>query len=190
MKEIYVPIEGYEKYEISNMGNVKNSITGKIISQRKSNGYKRVNLRKGNVKYEKPHVANVHRLVAAAFVYNDSPDTKTYVNHIDGNKENNEATNLEWCTARENTLHAIRTGLMHCDYKRNGEITAEKMRKPVIQMDMVGNVINTFDSAADAAKTIHNRGTIETAANCIGKACLNKIRQAYGYKWKFMEVMH
>lgn len=51
----------------------------------------------------------VHRLVA--FAYLDKPDGKDYVNHKDGNKLNNDVSNLEWCTIKENNDHARRTGL-------------------------------------------------------------------------------
>lgn len=53
----------------------------------------------------------VHTLVAETFVHNPDPENKKYVNHIDGNKHNNAASNLEWVTSGENQEHAYRIGL-------------------------------------------------------------------------------
>lgn len=52
-----------------------------------------------------------HRAVALCWISN--PDSKPYVNHIDGDKHNNTSTNLEWCTAKENTAHALKTNLLN-----------------------------------------------------------------------------
>ena len=65
----------------------------------------------------------VHVLVAQAFIDNPDPEHKTQVNHIDGNKENNDISNLEWVTAKENNEHARRTGLWV-----STEENAERMR--------------------------------------------------------------
>ena len=129
--EMFKTIKGFERYSVSNQGRVINSETGKVLSQRKaSNGYLRVNLRKGNIKYEKPHVASVHRLVAEAFLERISG--KNYVNHKDLNKENNNVENLEWCTAKENSQHVY---LNDADYRKkcnaNLKVSHERAKQKI-----------------------------------------------------------
>ena len=111
-------IVGYEgKYEITDDGVVisikRKARNGKPIGGRAlkggtyPNGYRYVMLRDD---YGKDTCVMIHRLVAQTFIPN--PLNLPCVNHLDGNKQNNCITNLEWCTPLENVRHAIRTGLV------------------------------------------------------------------------------
>ena len=106
--ETWKEIEGFNgRYEVSNFGNVRNS-KGKILKQSISrNGYKRISLFKNGYKF-----MLVHRLVAIAFV--DNPESKPCVNHIDNDRANNFAENLEWVTHKENMMWASSQGRMVC----------------------------------------------------------------------------
>lgn len=87
--EIYREIVGFEKYEVSNFGNVRNKTNNKIMKQSlDKDGYKKLNLRN----MEKAYTRVVHRLVAKEFLAND--ENKNRVRHIDGNKTNNNVNNL------------------------------------------------------------------------------------------------
>lgn len=98
-------IEGYPNYTISDSGVVMSRTTGKPLIGTVASGYRKVMLRNtGSYKF-----FLVHRLVGLAFIPN--PENKPCVNHIDGDKKNNAASNLEWCTYSENTRHAVRLGL-------------------------------------------------------------------------------
>jgi hypothetical protein len=115
--EIWSSIDRAPDYEVSNIGRVRRSLTaikrnstkrGRMLSLKsdKNTGYVRVSLRSRDGKLLREQV---HRLVARAFLGDHRRGC--HVNHIDGNKENNEASNLEWCTPQENVRHAWRTGL-------------------------------------------------------------------------------
>lgn len=99
--EEWKPIKGFEDYEISNKGRVKSLKYGKerILKYGYRNGYKIVSLNKENTK----QTFKIHRLVAEAFIPNNDPINKIFVNHIDENKENNDVSNLNWMTPSENT---------------------------------------------------------------------------------------
>jgi len=111
-------VAGYEGvYRVSDLGRVRSldrMVDGPIV-QRKSNGkvislsfvhrYQKVGLQQNGLRKQ----FLVHRLVAAAFI-GPCPDGKQ-VNHLDGDKLNNQPSNLEYVTPSQNTLHAYETGL-------------------------------------------------------------------------------
>lgn len=122
MSEVWKEVEGYGgMVEVSDLGRVRNldrvieysdgrkySYKGKVLKQCVDHGgYLSVPINiNGKRRLEKSH-----RLVATAFVDGKSPDRNT-VNHIDGNKQNNVPSNLEWCTLSENTRHAMKMGFI------------------------------------------------------------------------------
>jgi hypothetical protein len=120
MIELWKPIKEYEDhYEVSNLGNVrtkahavscrgsKTRIVGSMIRKlcTNRNGYATITLSKNNVWF----TATVHQLVAQAFLPEFIKGTE--LNHQDGDKTNNRATNLEVSNSSHNQLHAVSTGL-------------------------------------------------------------------------------
>lgn len=118
--EEWKDIPGYEgKYQVSDLGNVRSlnyRRTGQVrnlaLSQHKL-GYMMLNLK---LEFKKTHY--VHRLVAMVFIPN--PDSLEEVNHIDGDKTNNQVENLEWCTHFGNMQHAWNNGLLKINHPGNG----------------------------------------------------------------------
>ena len=110
MLEVWKDVIGYEGlYRVSNLGRVKSLCKCNEIILKAGmakSGYFTVCLHNN----KKPLTHNVHRLVAQAFIPN--LENKRYVNHIDGNKQNNILSNLEWVTHGENMKHAYDIGLM------------------------------------------------------------------------------
>jgi hypothetical protein len=114
-------------YEVSNLGRVRRKIRSKRAKQigdyayikGSSNGnYLQIFVRPD---YGKAIVYSIHRLVANSFIQNlnDKPE----VNHIDGNKLNNRADNLEWATHKENCQHREQFGLSNNKRDANGRFT-------------------------------------------------------------------
>lgn len=101
-----VEIKGYEGlYSIDKSGNVFCKSKGKRNPTLASHGYLTIRLLKDG-KYKGFYI---HRLLSIAFIPN--PNNLPCVNHLDGNKLNNSISNLEWCTYKENSIHAVKTGL-------------------------------------------------------------------------------
>ena len=93
--EEYRIIEGFEKYSISDLGNVRNNKTARILKQATNMRYRQINIR-GKTLY-------VHRLIALAFIPNI--ENKPTVDHIDKNESNNNVSNLRWANMSEQNLN-------------------------------------------------------------------------------------
>jgi hypothetical protein len=116
LDEIWKTIPGYEGvYEVSNHARVRSlnriccytnrRLMGKVLATKLTLGYPTLGLHKNRKTYH----LKIHRLVAQAFIPN--PENKPFINHINGIRHDNRLENLEWCTAQQNMIHALETGL-------------------------------------------------------------------------------
>ncbi|MCA1184625.1 NUMOD4 domain-containing protein [Bacillus licheniformis] len=148
MKEEWRRLKGLidcgDSYEVSNLGNVRNYLTGKQLKPRDKRGYLQVVLWLNNRRKD----VNVHRLVALAFLEKDAK--RNYVNHMDGDKKNNKISNLEWVTPRENKIHAWQTGLI--DPQQHRDLMKKLHSKPVSKINSDGLVLATYESGVEASK--------------------------------------
>ena len=187
MEEIWKDIAGYEgKYQVSNLGRVRRL----AFTYKKANGwgvfdykatpgiarywvgkdgYQHIKLRNNN---NTSKAFLVHRLVAMAFVsgYQDGYD----VNHIDENKQNNRADNLEWLKHVDNINHGTHN-------KRATAWLNDCGRKAVVQMSLDGQDLQSFDSLLSASKATG------IYVGSIGNVCRGKCKTAGGYRWKYAD---
>ena len=182
MKEVYKDIIGYDgKYKISNLGNVMsmnyrgNTKKPKVLTPIKHHlGYLLVHLVDGN---NKVRIKMIHTLVAEAFIPN--PEGKKFVNHIDGNKQNNAVTNLEWATSKENMNHAIRTGLRN-PHKNNHPHGKDVVNsKAILQYTKDGTLVKRWECISDAARAVEcNPCSIINNAS-------GRTKSTHGFVWKY-----
>ena len=165
-------------YEVSNFGNVRslNYNREKRIKILKTGldgwGYLYVALTKN----KKARNKKIHRLVAENFIPNNNKFEQ--VNHIDGNKKNNNVNNLEWCNRQHNMQEAFRLGLVGRPKSKE-----HYKSKKVNQYDLEGNLIKTWDCIRDIERELNFRHTN------IGACCRGKLKRAYGYVWKYAEEL-
>lgn len=190
--ESWKEIKGYEGlYMVSTYGNVKRLATTfkdklgrkwsnkeKILRVRLTRGgYCRVSLSKDGIAKDK----YIHRLVAETFIPNVLD--KEEINHIDGNKLNNKADNLEWVTRQENEKHKVKMGLYNSTDKHkeqcreNQKRSVEANLKPILQLSLEGKIVNRFISVKEAKE---KTGIV----NC-GACARGSRKTAGGYLWEY-----
>jgi hypothetical protein len=170
MQEIWKKADGYD-LEVSNLGRLraKTALNGKAIKEYRiltptdnGNGYLRINRTIDG----KQKTLYVHKLVARAFV--DNPNGLTEINHLDENKQNNNADNLAWCTHKENCGHGTRN-----------ERAGEKHSKPIVCVET--GII--YKSVTEAAKCMR---CVKTAiTNCLNK----RTKTSCGYHWEYVDAI-
>lgn len=164
--EIWKPIQEVNcLHEVSNLGNVRNTKTRQILKPSIHHGgyfYVTIGSRK-----TKRVCVSVHRLVAKHFCsgYKEG----LVVNHIDGNKANNTASNLEWVSQSENMLHAFKTGLA----KPHPEVH----EKSVLCIETGIQYKSTKEASRITGISQGN----------ISEVCNGKRNHAGGYTWKFVD---
>ncbi len=172
--EVWKQIDGYENYEVSSFGNVRNKNTGRILKASSNGGYYSVGL--SNIKTKS---FRVHQLVAKEFLPN--PENKPQVNHKDKNGLNNKLSNLEWSTNKENSIH--RSAGVKQTTNQNLEIYRINPN--------TNEILEKYNSIEDAAKYIldnnNNNLKFNNIRSGISMVINNKQQTAYGYKWKKTE---
>lgn len=153
--EIRKDVPWYEgRYQVSDQGRVKTSRTNKIKKQNITNWwYFKTWLTLDGI--EKKHL--VHRLVSQAFI--DNPNGKQQVNHKNGDKIDNRAENLEWCTWSDNIQHAYdvlwkRMWLRHTHNFKWLFGKNNSHSKRIIQKWLQWDIINVWDSMSDVKRQL------------------------------------
>jgi len=153
------------RYEVSDLGHVRNVNTGQVLKPRKTRtGYHRIHV---SVKGGRIDLY-IHRLVADAFC--EHPEGCDVVNHLDCNNQNNKASNLEWTTQEDNVLYAMDRGRMP-NFPNCIPVIGEKNGSEF-----------WFRSANEAARKVG------CDSRSISKCCKSKHKHSHGYTWRYAEV--
>ena len=151
MEEEFKKIDGYDNYEISNQGNVRNSDTGRVLKPIKNcDGYYNVYLCKDGIK----KALKIHRLIALHFIPN--PDNLPCIDHIDRNRTKNSISNLRWISRSNNQrnkpkkTNASSKYMGVCFYKPNGKHQA------YISINNKLKHIGLYETEDDAGKAFDN----------------------------------
>lgn len=154
--ELWHNILGFPGYWINKKGEVLGRRGKKLKLGKSTKGYYQIMLKTKQVKKG----FRIHRLVAQYFIYNDNPEQKNQVNHIDGNKLNNNVDNLEWCTNEYNHNHKMMNGL-NVSFKGEEHGRSILTEKEVIDIfkskEPYKNLMKKYNISKSTISSIKNR---------------------------------
>jgi hypothetical protein len=146
-REIWRSIDGYDNYEVSTHGRVRNAATARILKPFiQSSGYLQVSLYKD----KKERKFYIHRLVAQEFI--DNPDDKQFADHIDNDRTNNSVNNLRWASGKENQGNRLKQQNTSSKYKGVYFNKQCKKWKVQIKIDDKRKHLGYFENEKDAAR--------------------------------------
>lgn len=168
LTETWKPIQGFPKYQVSDLGRIKNIESGRIFTGTKDAfGYVHVRLINPQGTYT---LKKVHRIVAEAFLPN--PECKPIIDHIDGEKTNNALSNLRWFTYSENS---------QAYEASKGKRRSTPINRMLAQYTMDGELVAVYDNALEAARM--------TGFGDFGiySAGAGKLKSFGGFMWRFFD---
>lgn len=182
-------IPGFEFHEVNEKGQIRtlahsvNCKNGKRVmaerlmkAQTDKNGHMYCNIKENGCKKK----VWIHRAVAMAFV--DNPNNKPCVNHIDNNPQNNDATNLEWCTYQENTDWMVAQGRNKRTEEWLGNLnnSLDRIRKSIVATNIETKQILKFKGVNETSKHGFTPSSVSE--------CCRGIRLTHrGYTWRYTD---
>ena len=205
---------GNLNYMVSNYGTIIGLARGRELKQRLNrDGYLFVTVGDLTHRTSKP----VHRIIAELFVENDDPANKVEVNHIDTNRQNPKADNLEWTTHLDNVRHSVELGnyekpyfkgsgnpnygndTLKKKYAENPELAKINNARPATQngrarkielYDADMNYINTFGYIGECCEFLKNTYGFKAKLDCIRsniRKCVNLNKEYNGFKFRILD---
>jgi len=182
--EEWRPVKGYEgRYEVSNIGRVRNVRNNRILHQYYSDGYKNVSLTKSKV----CTTCRVHRLVAFAFC--EGYFEGAVVNHKNEIRDDNRPENLEWCTHSYNTIYndaqlkgqeKVHTKSSQDDHRKYIGQKLRDLRK--------NNRMSYYDAATGAGISIGTLQRIESGVTSVSFDTIETLANLYGYTFDITKL--
>lgn len=176
MEEMWVTVDEFPKYMVSNFGRIKNNKNRILKTGVHRDGYSQICLRKN----KKSYTRKIHRLVAIAFISN--PENKPVVNHIDEDRTNNQVNNLEWMTIKENNLYGSHmNNIFKSQGYKNRKFPPSSQKKKITAIYIKNNKTINFNSVKEASVSL------EISASAISNVLTKRNEKVKGYAFIYNE---